>query len=417
MPTLETILAELVQRPGLHVKAFTTGVQTDATGAYAGVVAGADAKRQLASTDLASLNVAGDGSDDDISWYEGGFAWIKASGTLPDVEREVALDGYAPAEAASTATDQAASTEKVGVLTLTRTMGAVIAAGRSGEIHAPLPPLTDADRKVSLRSWINRALEAMRMRVTVAIVATDSDQRYSLAAETYLRDEDDLIDVRDRETLTDVESERLPGEHYLRWDGAVPYLVLGTVPLEGATFYADFWRRRKTYIAVTAKGTSAITGDAVTAVTVTRGGTYTTAPTATFSGGGGTGATGTAVLTNGTVTSVTITAGGSGYTSAPTVTFSAGVFATSSVGLVNSDDVCTGAVSDIADVAEALICDDFSLRHGQGTDSQWANRRALLEERVRPYLQWQQARPRRPKVVSIGLVRAGSLASTRRRWS
>jgi len=73
----------------------------------------------------------------------------------------------------------------------------------------------------------------------------------------------------------------------------------------------------------TAAGTSTLTGDAVSAVTISDGGAgYQAPPTVTFSGGGGTGATGIAVLTNGVVTSVQITDGGSGYTSAPTVSFS-----------------------------------------------------------------------------------------------
>ena len=51
---------------------------------------------------------------------------------------------------------------------------------------------------------------------------------------------------------------------------------------------------------------------------------YTSAPTVSFSGGGGSGATGTASVSNGQVTGVTITAGGSGYTSAPSISYSGG---------------------------------------------------------------------------------------------
>ena len=62
----------------------------------------------------------------------------------------------------------------------------------------------------------------------------------------------------------------------------------------------------------------------VTSVALTAGGTgYTSAPTVTFTGGGGTGATATATVA-GPVTSATVTNGGSGYTSAPTVTFTGG---------------------------------------------------------------------------------------------
>ncbi|HEV2328750.1 MAG TPA: tail fiber domain-containing protein [Verrucomicrobiae bacterium] len=47
---------------------------------------------------------------------------------------------------------------------------------------------------------------------------------------------------------------------------------------------------------------------------------YTTAPTVTFSGGGGSGATGQANISGGAVTSITVLTPGSGYSSAPTIT-------------------------------------------------------------------------------------------------
>lgn len=63
----------------------------------------------------------------------------------------------------------------------------------------------------------------------------------------------------------------------------------------------------------------------VTSVSVTSGGSgYTSAPTVTFTGGGGLGAAGTATVDNGAVTGVTLTNHGSGYTSAPTVGFTGG---------------------------------------------------------------------------------------------
>jgi hypothetical protein len=85
--------------------------------------------------------------------------------------------------------------------------------------------------------------------------------------------------------------------------------------------------------------------ESVASVTVTAGGTgYTSAPTVTFTGGGGSGATGTAVLTATAVTSVTITNGGQGYTSAPTVTFSGGG-GTGATGTAVLGDTGLGVVS------------------------------------------------------------------------
>lgn len=71
--------------------------------------------------------------------------------------------------------------------------------------------------------------------------------------------------------------------------------------------------------------TLAAGGAALGSITVTNGGSgYSTAPTVTFTGGGGTGAAAIAVVQNGAVTAVTITNRGSGYTSAPTIGFTGG---------------------------------------------------------------------------------------------
>lgn len=71
---------------------------------------------------------------------------------------------------------------------------------------------------------------------------------------------------------------------------------------------------------VTATATATIDVDDVDAITVTNGGSgYLTAPTISFTGGGGTGAAATATISGGVVTVITVTNGGSGYTSAPTV--------------------------------------------------------------------------------------------------
>ena len=72
---------------------------------------------------------------------------------------------------------------------------------------------------------------------------------------------------------------------------------------------------------------AALTGGNVTGVTITRGGSYNTAPTVTFGAApaGGTTATGTANLgTSSGVASVAVTAGGTGYTTNPGVTFTGG---------------------------------------------------------------------------------------------
>jgi hypothetical protein len=87
----------------------------------------------------------------------------------------------------------------------------------------------------------------------------------------------------------------------------------------------------------------------VISVTVTDGGKgFTTAPTVTFTGGGGTGATGTAIISHGKVIAVTITNPGTGYITAPTITFTGGggshAAATANLTLGTSTLNITGAV-------------------------------------------------------------------------
>src|ERR1017187_6620598 len=69
-----------------------------------------------------------------------------------------------------------------------------------------------------------------------------------------------------------------------------------------------------------ATATAHLTGSFVTSCTVVLGGNgYTTPPTVTFSGGGGSGAVATATVSGGAVTALTVNNAGSGYTSTPTV--------------------------------------------------------------------------------------------------
>ena len=77
-------------------------------------------------------------------------------------------------------------------------------------------------------------------------------------------------------------------------------------------------------ISRTASGQATVSGGFLTIVTVIDGGAgYSTPPTVTATGGGGSGALLTAVLSGGSVTSVTVNNPGSGYTSLPAIQFSA----------------------------------------------------------------------------------------------
>ncbi len=88
----------------------------------------------------------------------------------------------------------------------------------------------------------------------------------------------------------------------------------------------------------------ATTGNGVDSATVTAGGSgYTTAPSVTFSGGGGTGAKGYALINpSGSVTRVVVTQPGKDFTSAPTIAFGSGTAtATATAALVNANGSLT----------------------------------------------------------------------------
>jgi hypothetical protein len=102
--------------------------------------------------------------------------------------------------------------------------------------------------------------------------------------------------------------------------------------------------------------------NSVLSVAVTNGGTgYTTAPTVSFTGGAGTGATATATVSGGAVTAVTITVAGTGYTSAPTVGFG-----TPGTGATATATIVTGSsLAEMSPIGQPLYCAG-SLSTGRG---------------------------------------------------
>lgn len=93
-----------------------------------------------------------------------------------------------------------------------------------------------------------------------------------------------------------------------------------------------------------ASGTSPLVGTTVASVEIVNIGNafYFTAPTVSFSGGGGSGAAATAAIDgNGILTGITVTAAGSGYTSAPLVTLSAGLYELPTVAAILSNGAIT----------------------------------------------------------------------------
>lgn len=248
MPTLQELIVALTRHPGIEAERFTAGVQeSPPSGGYVGVATGADAARRVVTTDLARLDVSGTDTDYDPSWYDGAYVWMPTLG----LQRTIPTGGYTPNDDASSVTDQAASDARVAVLTTSRSLGTTVAAGTACEVHRPAPPMYDADGKVSLRSWLNRAGATMRMPIRLTLTGVNNAYRYSLAASApWLRDEGDLIRVSDREYLSDQDPYVLPGTSRLRFDGGTPYLIIETPIAAGYPFYADVWIPRKNWIGV-----------------------------------------------------------------------------------------------------------------------------------------------------------------------
>ena len=124
--------------------------------------------------------------------------------------------------------------------------------------------------------------------------------------------------------------------------------IVNTAPGTTATFGAALnlsGANNITYSnSASAAAVGTISDGSVSGILLIDGGAgYTSAPTATFVGGGGAGATGTATVDGGVVTGVTINLPGSGYTSAPTVVFSAPTASTITLNAANT--LGTGATA------------------------------------------------------------------------
>lgn len=117
----------------------------------------------------------------------------------------------------------------------------------------------------------------------------------------------------------------------------VPRYLLGdvitppTTQIDGITQAgANYWRAQPVAVGEAFAQTATNSTDTpipleLKSVAVTKGGSdYSSVPTVSITGGGGTGATATAVVIQGVVTAINLTNAGSGYTSLPAVTLSGG---------------------------------------------------------------------------------------------
>jgi hypothetical protein len=123
-----------------------------------------------------------------------------------------------------------------------------------------------------------------------------------------------------------------------------------------------------TNTAATATATAEVTGQFVTSVTVTFGGSgYVSPPAVTLSGGGGSGATAHAVLTGDVVTSVVVDSAGSGYTNAPAVTIAPPPDTLSFTTFWSNDDSSVNGSEPTNAVAVTVDNGLFTVRLGDAT--------------------------------------------------
>jgi len=123
-----------------------------------------------------------------------------------------------------------------------------------------------------------------------------------------------------------------------------------------------------TNIAATATATANVTAQFVTSVDVTFGGNgYTSPPSVSFSGGGGSGATAHAVVGGGVVTSVVVDNTGSGYSNSPTVTIAAPPDTLAFTTLWSNDGTSLNGSEPTSAVEVAVDSGLFTVRLGDAT--------------------------------------------------
>lgn len=332
-------------------KQMTSGVQAaPPSGSYAGVANSADAQRQFVSSDLGSTSIT-DGEEIRPDYYDNWYLYLLSA--TPE-QRRVSLGGYAPNNLASAVTDQAGSSI-VGYVMLERALGAVVPAATVAELHAH--PILD-DGTPGVLSLTNQALASMRLTQSIT-VTPNGTRRVEITGQPWLTKQSMLGRVLGpAATYAAAMDTTGIGDAKLQLDGEKTYLILSYGPgsTDGSLFVECF-RPRNTWVLVKrqATATATVTAGAVTAVTLVDGGSgYSGTATATI-GGVGTGATVTATVSGGSVTGFSGLVGGSGYVQASTtVTLSAPdttTWTSSTTGLVNEADECTGTLSEITLVA------------------------------------------------------------------
>src|SRR5688572_21770599 len=155
---------------------FVTGAQaTPPAGSYVGKASGADAKRIVASTDLADDGRQTSIQDTAGDYYNGGYIYSPST----TEQRRITDGGYTDSVDASSILD-AGTTTQVGYFKVARDYGVIVPANTTMEYH-PLLPVLNADRLPGVHTLINRALRSLRWTRRISFTGNAGD-RYSLAS-------------------------------------------------------------------------------------------------------------------------------------------------------------------------------------------------------------------------------------------
>jgi hypothetical protein len=240
--TLPNARRALARKPGLGLSIVHTGWES--AGVYTGTPNLSDARRTIVTSDLVRMTVSGSSDTEARSdFHDAEWVYRPTDG----VQRQLANQGYVGDVEAESVTDLALNTDSVAVLRVVRNFAAALAPNTLLELHTM--PVVDADMQTGLHTFLNRAGRAMWFRKRLSFTA-DGTRRASLAAYPWLFDESQLIGVFDREITTGTDPLPLTGGGELRFDGQVPYLLLGPAVPSGQAFYADVWRPRSSWIKV-----------------------------------------------------------------------------------------------------------------------------------------------------------------------
>lgn len=243
MVTLRDLRRTFVRTHLRRYRLFTTGLQTSTpNGSYSGIATGADARRILFSSDLVRVDVGGTASLTRNTLYQHWWAYVLTD--TPEM-RGVTSHGLTSSAVASTVTNLV-SDELVGYVTLDRALNAVVDPGTEVELHAH--PILDRD-VTGIHTCLNEALEAMETIKRITLYGVSDQWEYDLSGYSDILTRQAQL----RQVLGPISSPSdipylLPGGIDLRYDGDVPYLVVGSTVNTGQTFLVDISLRRSQWI-------------------------------------------------------------------------------------------------------------------------------------------------------------------------